>query len=347
MFPAMLALGALSAAGSVMSGMGNAAASKKQMRYQLMADQRAHEHNLSMTNAANAHNEEMLAVQNRWKDWAAREIQAAADPVQMRRDAERAGFNPVSWLQMGGAAARLSAVVDSFNMMEPDYILMSHTPMQASQIPAQSSPMQAWGAGLSAFASTAGTQLRADMSYDLQMGKMAMQTAGSFFGGMQSPYSMGGGTGGGYGGTATTSGGLSSSQLGWPDINSWKPGKVEVTAWSPFAPVDKYAADVGGAVTQRLGEPGEWLFFGPTLASDILKRATGKGFAEWGIANGANIGGYSKPGDAGIWPSIQRWYNDPATSWAWPLGNLPSPQAGKEGYGSWNTPPLFPGAIAY
>lgn len=328
--PISLGLAGLSFGGSLLSGMGASQGAAKQARLQAIAD----------ANAAQANFETLQRV-NAIRTQLGEKLIAASDPKVAVAEAEAAGFNPVTWLS-AGYGARVGALSDAYRLQVPEYSLV-----QASQVPQQHSMLSAFGGALSAGANTLGTQYRANQSYELQMGRLAAQ-AGTGLSNL-SPYlpGYGGSAGGGLrmsSGGAASSGGSLSSSLGWPDHGSWKPGKNEVTAWSPVAPVDPYSADVGGSLTQRGGEPYEWLFFGPTLLSDTLKSWTGKGLYEWGVHNGASIGPYRKSTDVGIGPAISRWWNDPKTdhaitNWWKGMGS---------GFSGSVTPYMpFPGANAY
>lgn len=337
----MLAMGALSAgqgAMSFISGMGANRAGKRSERLQIWEQQRVEQLNAQSTQTYNDARNLLGNMLYR-------------DPVnwqQFRADGAALGYNPVTWLNSGALSFYSNEA--AYKLMAPDAISTS-TPMTFQRQP---SVGEAIGAAGSSFFSGLTSAYKTQLSTDMQWNMLDRQLSamGGNRGAASSTDNFGGynpwvvnANGRTAGGAASSVGAMSA--LGWPDHGSWKPGKVEVTAWSPFSPVDPYAADVGGAVTQRLGEPGEWFFFGPTLMSDTMKALTGRGLTEWGMANGAAVGSYRQKGDMGIWPSVERWYNDPKTSWSWPLGNLPSPQSGKAGYGSWNTAPLFPGAVAY
>lgn len=299
---AALAMAGLSAAGSLMQGIGASQASAKQARLQAIADATARNENQKVLDEVNA-----------YKRAAGQMLVDMSHPSVAVAEAEAAGFNPVTWLS-AGYGTRMQSLASAYELMTPAYQLQS-----ASQVPQQHSMLSAFGGALSAGASAFGTQYRADQSYNLQLDRMMLSSQAGNFGGSAFSPAYYGGAGGTVrsasgGGTVAGTGGLSSS-LGWPDHGSWKPGKNEVTAWSPVAPVDPYSADVGGSLTQRGGEPYEWLFFGPTLVSDTLKSWTGKGLYEWGVHNGASIGVYRKPEDVGIWPAITRWWNDPKTDY--------------------------------
>lgn len=207
-FLPMLAMGAMSAGGALLSGMGAKQASAKQGRMQMIADELARQANERTLNAANARREQL-----------GNELIAMSDPRVAVAEAEAAGYNPVTWLS-AGYGSRVGALSDAFRMMTPEYSLS-----QASQIPQQHSMLSAFGGALSAAGSAMGTQYRADQSYDLQMGKLAMGLSNSFgFGGAaSSTNNWGGGISYGTtmngGGAAGGSGTMSA--VSWPGVNSW------------------------------------------------------------------------------------------------------------------------------
>lgn len=337
---AALALGALSAGGALLQGVGQQQASAKQARLQMMSDAMARNEN-----------ERQLKVVNEARERLGREMLTVPEQVgrsswvdtdAMMAAAERSGFNPVTWLNAGGMQAYTSThewrtghnAADAYKMMIPEYALS-----QASQIPQQHSMLSAFGGALSAGASAFGTQYRADQSYDLQSQRLAQMGAATINNGMGLSQNNGLMTALSYG-SRTEVGGSGSNMAGglspYAYPSQWKPGKVEVTNPSPVALVDPNVSDTGGAITQRWGEGAEWLFGVPNMFADAVINITGKSLLEWGRANRVNVGDYRKPGDAGIWPAITRWYSDPKTDWK--LG----------GFGGTVTPYMpFPGANAY
>lgn len=301
----MLALGAMSMAGSVISGIGAKQASAKQARLQMIADGLAREENARQ-----------LAVVNEARERLGRELLTVpevswVDTDAMMAAAERSGFNPVTWLNAGGMQAytyRLGHnAADAFKMMIPEYALS-----QASQVPQQYSALQGIGAGLSGAANVMGTQYRADQSYDLQMAKMAM---GMGMAGVNSGMGLSQGNGlmsalsFGSRSESGSAGGL--SPYAYPD--NWKAGKVEVT--HPFGRgfIDPFTsnADVKEA---RYGEPGDWLFGLDTMIHDSVRNMTGATVREWGQAAGMNIGDYYKKGDTSWAPAFERWWNSPTAA---------------------------------
>lgn len=227
--PVSLGLAALSAGGSLLSGFGAQQASKKQARLQAIAD----------ANAAQA-NAETLARVNAIREGIGNRLLDINYTVQA---AEKAGINPISFLNAGG----LSHMVDASKFLVPEYYLQ-----QASQVPQQHSAMSAWGGALSAGSSMLSTMYRANQSFSLQQQKMNNAQDALFFGlsqgnQMRGVQSFGPSSGGNFysDGGATVSGGLSggsSKSKGdafWPGYEHapsplWKAKEPEST--NPFPP---------------------------------------------------------------------------------------------------------------
>lgn len=221
---AALALGALSFGGSLLQGMGNAQASKKQARMQMIADEMNRQRNEETLARVNARREE---IGNTLLD--SRNVVATA---------ELAGFNPVTWINAGG----LGYMTDAAKFLVPEYQLTS-----ASQVPQQHSMLSAVGAGISAGASAFGTQYRADMSYDLNMAKLGQQADQFMMGFTQrnslATIAMAGGAtrSGGLSGASAFGGGGNSKESNafWPGYEHaptplWEAKKPEST--NPFPP---------------------------------------------------------------------------------------------------------------
>ena len=260
----------------------------------------------------------------------------------MMAAADRAGINPISFINAGGLSAYSQTWItgqnaaDAFKLMAPEYQLT-----QASQVPQQHSMLSAFGGALSAGASAFGTQYRADQSYDLQMtkmlgafGQMGMGLSGS--NGLSTAISYGG-TGGGFG-TAGIGSGKAGGLSDLPYPSQWERGKVEVTnphrSWS----IDSTAPDAEMYET-RYGDLMQEVFGIANLAQDAVRATTGRTLREWGIASGMSLEQYHK-GSKSIAETVGRWWNDPA---AWPSNFIRNP-ATQKSYGTWNTAPLFPGA---
>lgn len=262
---AALALGALSAGGSLLQGIGASQASAKQARLQAIADA-----------TARNENQKVLDEVNRVKAIYGQALVDMSTPQKAVEEAERAGFNPVTWLS-AGYGTRVGALSDAYRMMVPEFQLQS-----ASQVPQQHSMLSAVGGALSAGASAFGTQYRADQSYDLQLGKMALGLSSSFGGGGSSWG--GGSTNSGltYGSSVsrggTASGSSALSNLPYPQ--NWKPGDVNMTnPWfglnvdKTFADAEAFEARYGDIAQEIAGArnavaDGYFNMFGSSVSTD-------------------------------------------------------------------------------
>lgn len=322
MLPA-LALGALSFGGSLLQGMGAKKASAKQWRLQQMENARVDEMNQKRLADVNAARErlgrELLATPE--KSYTANSSWVDVDA--MMAAAERSGFNPVTWLNAGGMQAYTQTSqynertnpVDAFKMMLPEYALA-----QAGTVPQQHSSLSAVGGALSAGASAFGTQYRADMSYDLQMEKMALGGINMGMGlsntnGLQTAYMQPGR--GAIGGTNSV-GGLSLRSSGggkdkgdnyWPSYDAfspqlWKTKEPESTNPLPpnwgwtippgFANTESYEDTFGEGISIPYGV---W-----KLSQTALHNLTGAtlptGLGNWW--NGRTWSGGLTPGRSGV-----------------------------------------------
>ena len=194
MDPVTLGLTAVAMGGQVISGIGNKNATAKQGRLQMMEDERIRQINADTLVETNARRErlarELLTLSetntvtnNSWQS-----SRGTVNVDEFMAAGERAGFNPVTWLQSGALSLFAETLTENggdiitrseghnaaeaFKMMMPEYSLA-----QPSQIPVQSNMLQAFGGGLTAGANTFGTQYRANQQYDLGMQKiMAAQS---------------------------------------------------------------------------------------------------------------------------------------------------------------------------
>lgn len=340
-----LALGALSAGGSLLQGIGQKQASAKQARLQMIADAQAR-----------IENERQLKIVNEARERLGRELLTVPEEHQsgswvdvdaMMAAAERSGFNPVTWLQGGGMQAYTMGwsrstghnAADAFKMMVPEFALS-----QASQIPQQHSMLSAVGGALSSGAQAFGTQYRADQSFQLQSDRLAVQAMGLINQGMGISSGNGLMTALNYG-SVTQRGGSGAGVVGglspyaYPD--KWKPGDVEVT--HPFGRgfIDHTVSNTDTKET-RFGEPGDWLFGIDTMIHDAVRNVTGRTLREWGRAANMNIGDYQKKGDTSWGPAFSRWWNAPESAVNQLMQyRLPGFSGKVEGYFP------FPGAAAY
>ena len=336
MIPA-LALGALSFGGSLLQGMGAKQASAKQWRLQQMENARVDDLNQKRLEEVNVARErlgrEMLATPERSGSW--------VDVDAMMAAAERSGFNPVTWLNAGGVQAYTQTwrtnPVDAFKMMLPEYALA-----QAGTVPQQHSSLSAFGGALSSGASAFGTQYRADMSYDLQMEKMALGTMNMGMGlsnsnGLQTAYMMPGGVGGGVGGGSVT-GGLSAGTGGkkekddvyWPSYEAfspqlWKAKPPEMT--NPFPPSWGWTIPPGYANAEAY--------------EDTFGEGVSIPYGIWKMTNTAmhNLTGQTIPSVVqNVWNG-KSWDGSPPMVMPWETG----PRASSGAY----VPPGMPPALAY
>ena len=310
-----LALAGLSAAGSFMSSKGAGAAAAKQGRLQMMEDYRNQARNDQLLSLVNEQRtglgRELLGIQETHDVEA--ESGSWVDVDGMMAAAERAGFNPVTFLNAGGMAAYTQGwtrnrttltgqnASDAFKMMLPEYALSS-----PSQVPAQSNNLQAFGGALSAGASAFGTQLRADQSYDVQMARLmasgAMQGMGLSQGGANglSRVVSYGGNSGLAAGYATPAQGLSQnatlSDLPYP--TKWKQGDVDVTnPWSRLF-IDSTAPDAEMG-EQRYGDIAQELFGAANFVQDAIRNVFGTSTRDMGRVVGINIGEFHHRPNAG------------------------------------------------
>lgn len=299
---AMLGLGALSFGGSLLQGLGAKQSSAKQARLQAIADARAQEIN-----------DYKLELVNRKREELGQHLIDASDPRNIIRDAEAAGFNPVTWLG-AGYGTRMSAFSDGLKMMIPEYALA-----QASQVPQQHSMLSAIGAGLSAAGTAMGQQYRADQSYNLQTRKMDMAMDQFMMGlssrnGLQSAltYGMGSaavaGRGTGAAGTlglSTGRGGNSSNEEAyWPGYDNFAPqlwGAKKPEATNPISPAWNWKIPPGYANAEAwedsFGELVSMPYGVVKLADTVLYNSTGYTFRNaWDYMTGATKGSPSYSG---------------------------------------------------
>lgn len=114
---------ALSGGLSLLSGFGSQKSAKSQQRRQLAMDEENRRYNQYVTDLANSHNEAL-----------GRELadvpvvtHSRVDVDTMMQDAQRAGFNPVTWLQSGALQAYTQSAVTGANAAE-GYRMAMHTP---------------------------------------------------------------------------------------------------------------------------------------------------------------------------------------------------------------------------
>lgn len=377
-----LALAGLSAGGSLLSSIGAGNASAKQGRLQMMEDARARVENEAMLGRVNAQRyalgreladleETSTTTQSNFtqrgggtktsgRTW------GDVDVDGMMAAAERAGFNPATFLNAGAlqyyarswqesetktdewqydtqtntVKRRGHNLAEAFKMMLPEYALGS-----PSQVPQQSSMLSALGGALSAGTSAFGTQLRADQSYDLQLAKMlggnALQGMGLSDGNGFSQVIRSGGSPIGVQRSAGMTGGAAGP--GMPPSMTLAPGSLELPYFNTWGNENgkdyianpHFGAFVDGTISntdvkeKRYGEPGDWLFGIDTMVHDGLRNITGRNVSDWGRAAGMNIGDYKAPADTSWGPSFGRWWSAPTSL---PNARLPGFSGNAEGY---------------
>lgn len=313
MDPITIGLGLAAAGGSALSAMGAGQASAKQGRLQMMEDARVRQENLDLINRVNAERvrmgREALEIKEvtdieQWNSSRSRtDTGGDVDVDKMMADAERAGFNPVTWLNAGAIQAYARGwsetqtddyqrnkttrqghnVADIYKLMMPDYALA-----QPSQIPQQTSPLSVLGGALSAGVSALGTQHRANQSYDANMARvlaasaqrgMGLSDGNGYAGSYTSPTAGGGiavaGLSGGSGGKK--------DDVYWPGYEQpssqlWENKKPEAT--NPFPPNLGWKIPPGYANTETwedtFGELVSWPYGVVKFGDTILYNTTGK-----------------------------------------------------------------------
>lgn len=332
----MLALSALSGAASLAGGIGSQRAAAKRGRLQQMEDAKTEQRNRDHLDLVNAQRQalgrELLTIPQ--TDSVREFTSSSVDVEGMMAAAEKAGFNPVTWLNAGGMAAYARTAsgmdriqtgqnaADAFKMMIPEYMLA-----QPSQVAPQSSVLQAVGgagtAALSTFTDLYKSQnaiVSKENMFDRQMNTI-LRGAGSAFGG-----GLSGGTSGSMvtmGGPAGVSGGLRYSQpkksggdelatsIAYPE--AWERGDVSVTNPNYGWRIDKTQADAENWEA-RYGEIGGELGGVSNVINDSSVQWTGRSLRDWGRVAGWNPGDY--PG-ATKWEKVQNWWNGPEQFGPW------------------------------
>lgn len=341
MDPMTLGLAALSAGGSFLSSMGAGQASAKQGRLQMIED-----------NMARLRNDEKLAGINLERTRLGRELldvemssytgtaqsstsstRGDVDVDKMMADAERAGFNPATFLNAGALQFYARSWADSFvntqqwdtqkghnaaeafKMMLPEYALSG-----PSQVPQQHSMLSALGGALTAGTNTFGTQHRANQSYDLQLAKLlagqAMQgmglSNGNGFSQVIRPSTSQIGIQPGGGMSAGNPAGGSSKLSDFPYPQNWKPGDIEVS--NPYSNlfIDSRAPNAE-MKSDRYGDLWEELFGTANVVQDAYRNIAGETTYDTGKRLGINIGQFRQPQDTSLSPAFGRWWNDPAS----------------------------------
>lgn len=293
----MLAMTALSGGLSMMSGIGARNSAKKQARLQKIENDRvmvANESEVGRTNEWNYNiGRELLANPTQRGSSSVNGV----DVDRMMADADRAGFNPVTWLQAGAMQAYgfsdntswETNPVEAFRMMLKTPNLQSASTI-GSVPDAMSIVGDAGQAALSTFRSEyAREDSQAFQSQQLTRRLEAIQ-AGRASAGLGSiprrttsdasrawndqPWSTG-----------------SSGALDWASssgLGLWKPEVGKVTYTNPYQSGPISQTPDGGVWAQRYGEPGDWLGGVATFGRDMFKRQFGQEEWEWWGKTGLN-----------------------------------------------------------
>lgn len=231
-----LILGGLSAAGSLLGGLGASSAAKSQQRRQAAYDEANKQFNINIAS-------EMM-----------RQV-----PQRLAGDAEIAGFNPQTWLQAGA----LGYYSNAFGMMRSDGAT------QAVNIP---SALSAVGNAIGSFGQAYGQQARFDANLEFQESALGQNLKAMGQRAMSHPTATQMGAGGtsalgGAGVPMYTAGSVVSSRgLGGLSANA-----TQVFDWLP---VDKSAPDAQ-KVADRYGEGGENVAGAYNFVTDMSKKYTG------------------------------------------------------------------------
>lgn len=327
-----LAMTALSGGLSFMSGIGSQQASAKQGRLQQMEDARAFIANTQRQEELNAaraalgerllKEEEKTVTTTADNSWQNTAQWSDVDISGFMAAGEKAGFNPVTWLNSGALSlfARSNALTtnggevtqtqtrtghnaaDAYKIMMPDMVME-----QASQIPKPVSTMEVLGNAGQAALSTYKDLYKQDKSQqfqtnllDRQLAAMAQARGGGGIvpgtGGLIS-YGPSASAGGMTGGGASLSGGGSKAVTANPYPG--ERGKKEVTNPHDRYKIDKNLANAE-AYEDRYAEIMSNVYGMSNALQDTITQVTGKNLRDWGRHYGMNIGDYK---------SISDWYN--------------------------------------
>lgn len=358
MDPLTIGLALASAGGSALSSMGAGQASAKQGRLQMIEDNmnrlRNDEKLADVNKKREALGRELLTIkktsgstviqENETRGGSSGRTGGDVDIDGMMAAAEKAGFNPMTFLNAGALQfyargwsenenwsydkqtnntqtwSENDYADEAFKMMLPEYALST-----ASQVPAQSSGLSALGGALTAGANTFGNLNKANQAYDLQLARLlggaATQGMGLSDGnGFNSVITSGAspiaralaglssaGQPGGTAGTSATAG-AGTYDAPWPA--KWKPGDVEGTNLFRNLFIDSNAPNAEAA-SDRYGDVFEELFGAANVVQDAYRNIAGETTYDTGKRLGINIGDYKKPADTSLSPAFGRWWTDP------------------------------------
>lgn len=329
MFAALLGP-ALSFGSSLISGLGARQSAKKQAKIQAAYEYQ----NYLLQQQDNERNTALTQWKNEQNYMLGGEVLARWDRNKLVQDADRMGFNPVTYANAFGPSY---AAMEQFGwQLRSPEILLTNSYMQNAPTTQVPSTTEAFGSALQAGVNTFLADQRLAQSQDFQREMLATQIAAiqrnggrptsamnvpaaqrTFFGSGQIPYAVAAGSQR----TQKIPG-----ELGFSD---WKPGDVDVT--SPYGygvRANPNVADAG-AVTQRLGESEllELGVAGYNLAQDL----------SW-MYFGRTVGGAAKQGYRTLFGYPE--YNDGARGQSWGLPDR-SYNPGLPGSGGYRTGGTF------
>lgn len=262
---------------SLLSSFGSAKSAKSQQRRQQAMDEENRRYNQYVTDLANSHNERV--ARELLDTPAQRSERSGVDIDRMMADADRAGFNPETWLQAGALQAYGFSDVAETNPAEA-FRMMLQTPAlsTASQAVKVPNALEAIGdagtVALNMYRQDSARQDSQDFQrqmLDLQIGAYNKRgSSGSLFGSIPRMTTSGGTTSG----PSFTLAGISGLGLHQPE-----PGKSMYTNPYDNGAIDKVPD--GGVWAQRYGEPGDWLGGVVTFGKDQFLRTFGVSESDW------------------------------------------------------------------
>lgn len=275
----LLAAG-LSAGASLLSGLGASSSARSQQRRQQANDEFArtwNQHEIQRQNEANrALGRELLEVPE------LEETSSSVDIETMMADAQRAGFNPVTWLQSGALAAYSRTAssrighnaVAAFQLMSPEASLINAS--QAVKIP---SALEAVGDAATSALSAYRAEDKILQSQDFQRELLGLQLDAIQRGRNSGRVSMSG-----LGTPSIVTNGTSRVVSNVPGMGSHKPevGESEYTNPHQTGPIDTTIGDAGN-YNKRYGDEGppSWYYGLEVWDRDLWLRNTGKTRDYW------------------------------------------------------------------
>lgn len=291
----MLAMTALSGGLSLMSGIGGRNSAKKQARLQQAENDRVRGWNNEQVWATNEWNynlgQELLRTPaERTHD---ESESGGVDVDRMMADADRAGFNPVTWLQSGALQAysfRNLSTYDTETNPAEAFRLMMRTPnlQSAATIGKIPDAMEIVGDAGQAALNTFRSEYAREDSQAFQRQNLEMQLAAIQAGkrtGLGSTPRM---TSSGSSGwtyqpwnSEAPGGGAKVDWASAEGLGLWQPETGKVTYTNPYESGPVSRTPDGGVWAQRYGEPGDWFGGVATFGRDMFKRQFGVEEWEW------------------------------------------------------------------